>query len=95
MNNPFETNVKGAYKLNSAYSQHGLSGVSEGEPTLYQDNRIVGTTTDSDSKAVLKRTALGLYNPYNRSIELVKIKEGRWNPIVWKVSKNKFFPNVF
>ena len=95
MNNPFETNVKGDYKLNSAYSQHGLSGVSEGEPTLYQNNRIVGTTTDSDSKAVLKRTALGMYHQYNSSIELVKIKEGRWNPIVWKVSKNKFFPNVF
>ncbi len=93
MINPFETSAAGIYKLNDFYSHNGSSGSSQGEIMLYADNKMIGSANDADnySRIKLKRTILGLYDPYNNAIELIKIKDGRWSPFFGGHQEIKLF----
>jgi len=95
MINPFEVNATGVYMLNGHYSHHGFQGCTQGEITLYPDNRVIGSVTDNEPKAVLKRIVLGLYDSYKNAIELIKVKDGGWAPIFWRFSGNKAFSRRF
>lgn len=79
---------KRIYYAEGVYSFHGAQGIHLGELTLYEDNRIVGTMNDKNLGVSIIKMVVGIYDPFYDNIELVKTRNERWAPILWKLSKN-------